>query len=85
MAAAFHLTLATVTAVLVTRVVADGSPRTVCLGGGCFANRRLLTETRRRLRALGVRVVVGGAVRVGDGGISDGQAAVAAARPAGEG
>jgi hydrogenase maturation protein HypF len=43
-AAAFHLTLATVTADLVARAVADGAPRTVCLGGGCFVNR---------LRALG--------------------------------
>lgn len=84
LAAAFHLTLATVTADLVSRAVADGAPRTVCLGGGCFVNRRLLTETRRRLRALGVRVLVGGRAPVGDGGISYGQAAVAAARLAGE-
>ncbi|GHF37419.1 carbamoyltransferase HypF [Streptomyces griseosporeus] len=80
LAAAFHLTLALVTAELVARVVADGAPRTVCLGGGCFVNRRLLVEVRRRLRAQGLKVVVGGQVPVGDGGISYGQAAVAAAR-----
>ncbi|MGW4536455.1 carbamoyltransferase HypF [Streptomyces chartreusis] len=85
LAAAFHLTLAIVTAELVERAVAEGAPRTVCLGGGCFVNRRLLTEVKRRLRAQGLRVLVGGQVPVGDGGISYGQAAVAAARLAGKG
>ncbi|MFF4550110.1 carbamoyltransferase HypF [Streptomyces sp. NPDC001435] len=84
LAAAFHLTLAVVTADLAARAVTDGAPRTVCLGGGCFVNRRLLTEVKRRLQAQGLRVLVGGQVPVGDGGISYGQAAVAAARLAGE-
>ncbi|KPI19068.1 Acylphosphatase [Actinobacteria bacterium OK074] len=84
LAAAFQLTLAVVTADLVARAVAEGAPRTVCLGGGCFVNRRLLTEVKRRLHAQGLRVLVGGQVPVGDGGISYGQAAVAAARLAGE-
>ncbi|WP_405577113.1 carbamoyltransferase HypF [Streptomyces sp. NBC_01092] len=84
LAAAFHLTLAIVTAELVSRAVAEGAPRTVCLGGGCFVNRRLLTEAKRRLHAQGLRVLVGGQVPVGDGGISYGQAAVAAARLAEE-
>ncbi|CAM5481528.1 carbamoyltransferase HypF [Streptomyces spiroverticillatus] len=80
LAAAFHLAVAGATADLVARAVADGAPRTVCLAGGCFLNRRLLTEVRRRLRAQGLRVLVAEAVPVGDGGISYGQAAVAAAR-----
>ncbi|QNP68261.1 carbamoyltransferase HypF [Streptomyces roseirectus] len=80
LAAAFHLTLAAVTVDLVARAVADGAPRTVCLGGGCFVNRLLLTGVRRRLRAQGLRVLVGSQVPVGDGGISYGQAAIAAAR-----
>ncbi|MFI8872338.1 carbamoyltransferase HypF [Streptomyces sp. NPDC055243] len=84
LAAAFHLTLAVVTAELVARVVDDGAPRTVCLAGGCFLNRRLLTEVMRGLRARGLRVLVSRAVPVGDGGISYGQAAVAAARLAKE-
>ncbi|MGI5452063.1 carbamoyltransferase HypF [Streptomyces sp. CA-249302] len=84
LAAAFHLTLGIVTAELVARAVAEGAPRTVCLGGGCFVNRRLVTEVKRRLHAQGLRVLVGGQVPVGDGGISYGQAAVAAARLAGE-
>jgi hydrogenase maturation protein HypF len=85
LAAAFHLTLGIVTAGLVARAVAEGAPRTVCLGGGCFVNRRLLTEVKRRLHAEGLRVLVGGQVPVGDGGISYGQAVVAAARLAREG
>ncbi|WP_432118533.1 carbamoyltransferase HypF [Streptomyces sp. bgisy032] len=84
LAAAFHRTLALATAGLVARAVEAGAPRTVCLGGGCFVNGLLLTEVRRQLRAQGLRVLVGGEVPVGDGGISYGQAAVAAARLAEE-
>ncbi|WP_030681142.1 carbamoyltransferase HypF [Streptomyces sp. NRRL B-1347] len=84
LAAAFHQALAAATAELVARAVEQGAPRTVCLGGGCFANVLLLTHVRRRLRALGLRVLVGREVPVGDGGISYGQAAVAAARLAHE-
>ncbi|MGW5861540.1 carbamoyltransferase HypF [Streptomyces sp. NPDC055239] len=84
LAAAFHQALALVTAELVAHAVQDGAPRTVCLAGGCFLNRRLLTEVSRRLRAQGLRVLVAEAVPVGDGGISYGQAAIAAARLAKE-
>ncbi|MGP3769867.1 carbamoyltransferase HypF [Streptomyces sp. SDT5-1] len=80
LAAAFHTTLAAATAELVGRAVESGAPRTVCLAGGCFVNRRLLADVRRLLRAQGLRVLVGREVPVGDGGISYGQAAVAAAR-----
>ncbi|MFD7665151.1 carbamoyltransferase HypF [Streptomyces sp. NPDC059788] len=80
LAAAFHTTIAEVTAALVERAGVGGAPRTVCLAGGCFVNRRLLTDVSRLLRAQGMRVLVGSAVPVGDGGISYGQAAIAAAR-----
>ncbi|MBD0741345.1 carbamoyltransferase HypF [Streptomyces sp. CBMA152] len=80
LAAAFHLAVACATADLVGRAVAEGAPRTVCLGGGCFVNRRLLAEVRRRLCAEGLRVLVPADVPCGDGGISFGQAVVAAAR-----
>ncbi|MFH8750842.1 carbamoyltransferase HypF [Streptomyces rimosus] len=80
LAAAFHTTIAEVTAALVERAVAAGAPRTVCLAGGCFVNRRLLSDVRRLLRAQGMRVLAGSAVPVGDGGISYGQAVIAAAR-----
>ncbi|MYW69824.1 carbamoyltransferase HypF [Streptomyces sp. SID8379] len=80
LAAAFHATVAEVTAQLVDRAVAEGAPRLVCLGGGCFQNAGLRTEVRARLRPLGLRVLTGRTVPVNDGGISYGQAAVAAAR-----
>ncbi|MFE6891303.1 carbamoyltransferase HypF [Streptomyces sp. NPDC057694] len=80
LAAAFHTTLADVTAALVAHAVRSGAPRTVCLAGGCFVNRRLLGDVRRLLRAQGLRVLVGREVPVGDGGIAYGQTAVAAAR-----
>ncbi|WP_424887069.1 carbamoyltransferase HypF [Streptomyces sp. XH2] len=80
LAAAFHRTLAEVTSGLVDRAVAAGAPSTVCLSGGCFQNARLLAETRSLLENQGLRVLVGSAVPVNDGGISYGQAAVAAAR-----
>ncbi|MBZ4018750.1 carbamoyltransferase HypF [Streptomyces purpurogeneiscleroticus] len=79
LAAAFHATIAEVTAALVEKAIDAGAPRTVCLGGGCFANRRLVTDVRRLLQALDVQVYAGSAVPPGDGGISYGQAAVAAA------
>ncbi|MFD5256371.1 carbamoyltransferase HypF [Streptomyces bobili] len=85
LAAAFHTTVAEVTAALVGRAVAAGAPRTVCLGGGCFQNRRLLTDVGRLLRTRGLRVLTGNAVPVNDGGISFGQAAVASALLAKEG
>ncbi|RLU89216.1 carbamoyltransferase HypF [Streptomyces griseocarneus] len=80
LAAAFHRAVAEVTGALVERVVRAGGPRTVCLSGGCFQNARLLTEVRTLLRSQGLRVLVGSVVPVNDGGISYGQAAVAAAR-----
>ncbi|MFD5319215.1 carbamoyltransferase HypF [Streptomyces sp. NPDC127098] len=82
LAAGFHTAVARATAGLVELAVADGAPRMVCLGGGCFQNARLLTEVSDRLGAAGLRVLVGSAVPVNDGGISFGQAAVAAARSA---
>ncbi|MEU1815564.1 carbamoyltransferase HypF [Streptomyces abikoensis] len=80
LAAAFHRTLAEVTSGLVQRAVAAGAPSTLCLSGGCFQNAHLLAETRSLLEEQGLRVLVGSAVPVNDGGISYGQAAVAAAR-----
>ncbi|MCC3766299.1 carbamoyltransferase HypF [Streptomyces sp. UNOC14_S4] len=80
LAAAFHKTVAEATGALVERAVQAGAPRTVCLSGGCFQNVRLLTDITTLLRSQGLRVHVGSAVPVNDGGISYGQAAVAAVR-----
>ncbi len=78
-AARFHTTIAEVTAALV-REVADNT-RTVCLGGGVFQNRRLVDAVTRELGDF--QVLAGERVPVNDGGISYGQAVVAAAVLAG--
>jgi hydrogenase maturation protein HypF len=54
----------------------------VVLSGGCFQNLRLLDSLRVRLEAAGLRVLSHRAVPPNDGGVSYGQAAVAAARRA---
>ena len=53
---------------------------TVVLSGGSFQNRRLAASTRARLEACGFRVLEHRLVPPNDGGISFGQAAVAARR-----
>jgi hydrogenase maturation protein HypF len=53
---------------------------TVALSGGVFQNLLLLTETVARLEARGFRVLTHAQVPCNDGGISLGQAVVAAAR-----
>jgi hydrogenase maturation protein HypF len=58
-------------------------PSTVVLSGGTFQNLRLLESARRRLEAKGFRVLSHERVPPNDGGISYGQASVAAARTAG--
>jgi hydrogenase maturation protein HypF len=58
--------------------------RRVALSGGCFQNRILTERTARALEAAGHEVLVHRRVPPNDGGVSLGQAAVAAARAAGE-
>ena len=75
-AAAFHETVAAGAADACAEV---GEPRTVVLSGGTFQNVRLLAATTRRLEAHGFCVLSHRLVPPNDGGISYGQAVVAAA------
>ena len=74
--ARFHRAVAEWTA---AACAAAGTERVV-LSGGVFQNRLLLTWTARRLEALGHTVLTPERLPANDGGISFGQAAVAAAR-----
>jgi hydrogenase maturation protein HypF len=82
MAAGFHATLATVTLALCLDAARDSGLSTVCLSGDVFANRLLTTTVVEALRSEGFEVYVNELVPTGDGGVSFGQAAVAAARSA---
>ncbi|HXY81369.1 MAG TPA: carbamoyltransferase HypF [Gaiellaceae bacterium] len=77
-AAAFHETVAA-SAAAVAYAHARAC-RTVVLSGGSFQNQRLAASTRARLEAYGLRVLEHRLVPANDGGISYGQAAVAARR-----
>ena len=77
-AAAFHEAVAAATAAACAEAA---RPPTVVLSGGTFQNVRLLESTSRRLEGLGFHVLTHRLVPPNDGGISYGQAAVAAASP----
>ncbi len=79
LAAGFHETIAEVTRELCADAAAATGIRTVCLSGGVFQNRRLAGALLRRLARDGFDVYINRRVPVNDGGISYGQAAIAAA------
>ena len=78
-AAAFHTTIAEATAALVAHR-GRRSPRGPCACPAAASRTSGCSAAAQLLRAQGLRVLVGSAVPVNDGGISYGQAAVAAAR-----
>ena len=78
-AARFHETVAAGAAAACAEA---GGPGTVVLSGGTFQNLRLLASTTRRLTELGFRVLAHRTVPPNDGGISFGQAAIAARKTA---
>lgn len=74
----FHATLARATAAVLARCGREVAGRPVVLTGGCFQNALLVERVQRALSDR-FAVHVHGAVPPGDGGISIGQAVVAAA------
>jgi hydrogenase maturation protein HypF len=79
-AARFHAGLACATAEACERLARERGLELVVLSGGVFQNRTLLELTLARLERAGLRALVPERLPPGDGGISFGQAAVAAAR-----
>jgi hydrogenase maturation protein HypF len=79
-AARFHSGLAQAAADACAQIAGARGLDTVVLSGGVFQNRVLLERTVERLRPTGLRVLFPRLLPPGDGGISFGQAAVAAAR-----
>ncbi len=79
-AARFHETLARVIHRGCDRARAAGGPSLVALAGGCFANRILTERSAVLLEQDGFEVLLPRRVPPGDGGLSFGQAAVAAFR-----
>jgi hydrogenase maturation protein HypF len=81
-AARVHRALTDVIVAAATRVRADTAVTRVALSGGVFQNVRLLDGAVSRLTDHGFEVLTHERVPTNDGGISFGQAAVAAARDA---
>jgi hydrogenase maturation protein HypF len=80
LAARFHETIAAVVEDVCVRIREEDALNRVCLSGGTFQNRLLLGNATRRLRQRGFDVFLHQHVPPNDGGISLGQAAVAAER-----
>jgi hydrogenase maturation protein HypF len=79
-AARFHNAIAQATVAACAHAAAAHTTDVVVLSGGVFQNRRLLAAVTAGLRERSLRVLVPERLPVNDGGISFGQAAVAAAR-----
>src|SRR4029077_526905 len=79
-AARFHRGLARVTGEVCAAIRARTDHGTVALSGGVFQNAFLLDRTMAELEERGFRVLTHARIPSNDGGISFGQAAVAAAR-----
>ena len=80
LAASFHESLAHAAARAACRAAESAGLETIALGGGTFQNARLLSRVTDLIRARGLAVLWPRQLSPNDGGISLGQAAVAAAR-----
>ncbi|WP_199509751.1 carbamoyltransferase HypF [Nucisporomicrobium flavum] len=85
LAAGFHRTVVAVTAEMCARAAERTGVTVVCLSGGCLQNGLLAAELPPALAAAGLDARLSSEVPAGDGGISYGQAVVAAALTAAEG
>ncbi|BCJ49313.1 carbamoyltransferase HypF [Actinoplanes sp. NBRC 14428] len=85
LAAGFHRTVVDVTTRMCVRAAERTGVSVVCLSGGCLQNGILAAELPAALEAAGLGARLGGEVPAGDGGISYGQAVVAAATTAAKG
>jgi hydrogenase maturation protein HypF len=74
----FHQALADALVEWAALAAAQKQVRTVCLGGGCFANQLLCERVCSGLRARGLRVLQAQKYSCGDAGLALGQAWVAA-------
>lgn len=77
-ASRFHATVSGATVRALLMAASDHGTETVVLSGGVFQNRRLLEHVMRGLDRAGLRVLIPERMPIGDGGISFGQAVVAA-------
>ncbi|NJK37791.1 MAG: carbamoyltransferase HypF [Oscillatoriales cyanobacterium RM2_1_1] len=80
MAARFHRGLAQAIAEMVERIRGESQFDQVALSGGVFQNQILLTQVQQHLISLGFQVLTHSQVPSNDGGLSLGQAVIAAAR-----
>ncbi len=80
LAAGFHESIGLASARAAIKAAGDHGLRTVALSGGVFQNQRLSEVVETALVAAGLEVLVHRLVPPNDGGISIGQAAVAAAQ-----
>jgi hydrogenase maturation protein HypF len=81
-ASRFHAAIASATVDACSSLAEVNGTEIVVLSGGVFLNRRLLERVCAGLGARGLRVLTPERLPIGDGGISYGQAAVAARRMA---
>ena len=77
----FHAGLAATFVELAEKIREQSKLNRVCLSGGCFQNALLFDLSREGLRAKSFEVYFHSEVPAGDGGISLGQALIAAHRP----
>jgi hydrogenase maturation protein HypF len=80
MAAKFHKGLANAIVEMVKHLSQENVISQVALTGGVFQNRVLLEQVSKRLQTLGIKVLTHSLVPANDGGLSLGQAVIAAAQ-----